>query len=109
MMPVRLQRKRTLGWRTPPGAIYIGRPTPYGNSYNIDAPHPVHGWPMSAAEAVALFERDLLALIEINDYATSLRLDALQGCDLLCWCKEGAPCHGDIWLREANNGRRRSR
>ena len=32
-MPERIQRKRTKGWRMPEGAIYVGRPTKWGNPY----------------------------------------------------------------------------
>lgn len=30
-MPARIQRSRAPGWRMPPGAIYVGRPTRWGN------------------------------------------------------------------------------
>lgn len=33
MMPQRIQRKRTKGWRMPEGAIYVGRPTKFGNPF----------------------------------------------------------------------------
>ena len=33
--PKRIQRKRAKGWRTPDGAIYVGRPTRYGNPFKI--------------------------------------------------------------------------
>lgn len=31
--PVRIQRKRTRGWRMPEGAVYVGRPTIFGNPF----------------------------------------------------------------------------
>ena len=31
--PQRIQRKRTKGWRMPEGAVYVGRPTKYGNPF----------------------------------------------------------------------------
>lgn len=34
-MPERIQRKRTKGWRMPEGAIYVGRPTKWGNPIQI--------------------------------------------------------------------------
>lgn len=34
-MPKRIQRKRTKGWKMPAGAIYVGRPTRWGNPYSI--------------------------------------------------------------------------
>lgn len=32
-MPVRVQRKRQTGWRMPEGAVYVGRPTKWGNPF----------------------------------------------------------------------------
>lgn len=32
-MPERIQRKRTKGWRMPEGAVYVGRPTKFGNPF----------------------------------------------------------------------------
>lgn len=31
-MPKRIQRERRKGWRMPEGAIYVGRPTKWGNA-----------------------------------------------------------------------------
>lgn len=31
--PKRIQRKRTKGWRMPGGAVYVGRPTVFGNPF----------------------------------------------------------------------------
>lgn len=35
-VPVRVQRRRTAGWRMPAGAVYVGRPTRWGNPYRHD-------------------------------------------------------------------------
>ena len=32
--PKRIQRKRTKGWRMPAGAVYVGRPTIFGNPFS---------------------------------------------------------------------------
>lgn len=32
-MPERIQRRRTAGWRMPEGAVYVGRPTRFGNPF----------------------------------------------------------------------------
>lgn len=32
-MPERIQRKRTAGWRMPEDAVYVGRPTRWGNPF----------------------------------------------------------------------------
>ena len=34
-MPLRIQRKRTKGWKMPGGAVYAGRPTKWGNPFVI--------------------------------------------------------------------------
>lgn len=34
-MPERIQRRRSKGWRMPEGAIYVGRPTKWGNPYTL--------------------------------------------------------------------------
>jgi hypothetical protein len=31
--PQRIQRRRTRGWRMPEGAVYVGRPTKFGNPF----------------------------------------------------------------------------
>lgn len=35
-MPQRLQRRRAKGWRMPRGAVYVGRPTKWGNPFTAD-------------------------------------------------------------------------
>ena len=33
--PKRIQRKRTKGWRMPDGAVYVGRPSRWGNPFSL--------------------------------------------------------------------------
>lgn len=41
-VPPRIQRQRTKGWRMPEGAVYVGRPTRWGNPFAVRrVPH----WP----------------------------------------------------------------
>lgn len=35
MSPQRIQRQRTKGWRMPEGAIYVGRPSRWGNPFKV--------------------------------------------------------------------------
>jgi len=44
----RIQRKRTKGWRMPEGAVYVGRPTKWGNPFALTG-----GW-QEAFRAVLL-------------------------------------------------------
>jgi hypothetical protein len=34
--PKRIQRQRAKGWRMPEGAIYVGRPSQWGNPFDLD-------------------------------------------------------------------------
>ncbi len=96
--PLRIQRRRAAGWRMPEGAVYVGRPTRWGN------PFPHNGTAASRAEVVAAY-RDLV------DTDPALRAAVrrhLAGRDLACWCPledaEGRrlPCHADVLLAVAN-------
>lgn len=87
--PRRIQRQRTKGWRMPAGAVYVGRPTRWGNPYTPAE----HG-----ASALDLYAEHLDAEIA----GERLDLEELRGRDLACWCAIGAPCHADVLLRRAN-------
>lgn len=99
--PHRIQRKRTKGWRMPAGAVYVGRPSRWGNPYRItDYRRSSKFEVLNSGRAVDSFERDLLAGmldITIDDVRRELR-----GKDLCCWCPPGKPCHADVLLRVAN-------
>lgn len=75
----------------PEGAIYVGRPTHWGN------PFPVSMY--DGAEAAMIAYREYVKTFpQITDAAKR----DLRGKDLACWCKEGEPCHADVLLELAN-------
>jgi hypothetical protein len=41
-VPIRVQRKRSKGWRMPADTIYVGRPGRWGNPFNFKSPD--HCW-----------------------------------------------------------------
>ena len=88
--PVRVQRRRSAGWRMPAGAVYVGRPTRWGNPWPVGE----HG----PAEAVARYRAWLLA----DPFRAAAARAELAGCDLACWCRLDAPCHADVLLQVAN-------
>ena len=94
--PKRIQRKRTKGWRMPEGAVYVGRPTRWGNDWTVAECG-------SNKEAVRRYITNF-----INDplrlaFAT-LIVTELAGKDLACWCRLDQPCHADVLLEIANGG-----
>lgn len=103
--PKRIQRRRTKGWKMPAGAIYVGRPTKWGNPFTVAC----YG---SAEKAVELFRRELCdeGRYFANDSAslagryTTLNdvRQQLRGKDLACWCPLDQPCHADVLLELAN-------
>ncbi len=108
MSPVRIQRKRTAGYRLPATATYVGRPTKYGNPFR---PGVTIGCPDNET-AVELYR----AWLEHGNTAPyphpgeTGRLEALReqvledaprglaGRDLACWCRETDSCHADVLL-----------
>lgn len=106
-MPERIQRQRTKGWRMPSGAIYIGRPTPYGNPYSIGSSHifrdvdsgqEFKGTVVDAKGSLAFFRK--YAVERLRENPDWLR--PLRGKTLACWCPLDTHCHGDILLELAN-------
>jgi len=89
MMAVRIQRKRTKGWRMPEGAVYVGRGSRWGNPYKVGTcliP--------DATSAVIAFAANLPLNMDFSE---------LRGKDLACWCPLDQPCHADVLLELANS------
>ena len=109
----------------PEGAVYVGRPTMWGNPYGVisvpecwvsesiasqwrNGPHWHTHWPdgqtwcyptkrEAATRAVELYS---LAVSTFEPDADSW--DQIAGRDLACWCPLDTPCHADVLLDLAN-------
>jgi hypothetical protein len=99
--PIRIQRKRSKGWKMPDNTIYVGRGSKFGNPFTVEN----HGRDM----AVKLFRNC------IKDNGSKLKFNAedveqLRGKNLACWCRTDQPCHADVLLELANlpNGPKRT-
>lgn len=92
--PKRIQRKRTKGWRMPVGAVYVGRPTKWGNSLQV-------GRDGSAAAVVEAYRKRIVGNIWTYPSKRDIQ-GALRGKDLACWCRLDQPCHADVLLEIAN-------
>ncbi|MFD5910293.1 DUF4326 domain-containing protein [Streptomyces massasporeus] len=118
--PTRIQRRRTKGWRTPTGAVYVGRPTRFGNPARIvRADHglvvqwgetggSVGVWP-NEAEARRYATEVYRSWISLPEQAEQFGLfrALLHGRDLTCWCPlpaDGQPdhCHAAVLLQLVN-------
>ncbi len=92
-MPKRIQRQRTKDWRMPEGAVYVGRPTTWGNPYVPSRPDAA-----CRAAAVAAYRRHVAEHYNLTDRARA----ELAGKNLACWCPLDQPCHADVLLEIAN-------
>lgn len=99
-MTMRVQRKRTKGWKMPPNTIYVGRPTPMGNPVRAGM---WRGY--TAADAVRDFKEWVEGDLSKRSFGKPPSMDeikALRGFDLACWCPLDQPCHADVLLALAN-------
>ena len=83
---------RHAGKRPHPTAVYIGRPSPWGNPFAV-------GKDGTREEVIARYIGHLQQNPELVD---RIRVE-LAGKDLVCWCAPAA-CHGDILLGIAAGG-----
>jgi hypothetical protein len=74
----------------PAGAVYVGRPTRWGNPFKVSE--------YGRADAVRRFDEYLRSMPE--DMLEQL-IAPLRGKDLACFCPLDAPCHADVLLRLA--------
>jgi hypothetical protein len=93
-MPKRLQQQRTKGWRKPENSIVVSRPSKWGNPFRVDAT-------MDRSTVVRLF-REWIAGDDPRAVKMRGEVGELRGKNLLCFCPEGGPCHGDVLLELAN-------
>ena len=90
-MPIRIQRKRTKGWKMPPNTVYVGRGSRWGNPY-------------SGKDAIKMYKEWLKRWKRENPKLWKEALGKLRGKNLACWCPLDKPCHADVLLELANEG-----
>lgn len=97
VIPTRVQRMRRKGWKMPPNTVYVGRPTKWGNPYQIKKPASKLD-AYSRINAIESYKIHLQRNPRIVEQAKS----ELKGKNLACWCKLDQECHADILLKIAN-------
>lgn len=102
----------------PEGAIYVGRPTKWGNPFAVVQMAPVMGlksaqptWAVVGGDVIVRFDsKDLAVANAVDRFRRWLRqnltseqwLKPLRGHDLACFCPLDQPCHADVLLEIAN-------
>lgn len=107
MKPVRVQLRRTKGWRMPANTVKVDRSTKWGNPLYVGM------WrDFTRADAVNGFsdwikgKQTINATRWGNGFGTEMAKAArkeLRGKNLACWCSLDEICHADVLLEIANS------
>jgi hypothetical protein len=120
--PVRIQRKRTKGWKMPKNAVDVTRSGKFGNPFRIGGffmmgdPFRDYGpFCMTYCEAAPEYADARFTQIKTNAEAVEWyrlyrkisplpqdMIAKLRGKNLACWCPLDQPCHADVLLELAN-------
>lgn len=83
--PVRIQRKRSRGWKMPENTVSVCRPGKWGNPFTFANSGRIHPAMRFACEVAPLLD-----------------VTPLRGKNLACFCPLDQPCHADVLLELAN-------
>jgi hypothetical protein len=111
--PIRIQRKRTKGWKMPENTVYVGRGTLWGNPFragvHYDHQHAVdlhREYFFSCVECRATSKQQERIYKEGGNFgqffAGAALVKHLAGKNLACWCALDQPCHAEVLLELAN-------
>ena len=105
-VPVRVQLKRTKGWRMPANTVKVDRTTKWGNPFVPGKPAP---FGPTKGEIVADKRHAYLlyrSLAPLNPKLVAEARGELAGKNLACWCGKENPyedaCHAAVLLEIAN-------
>lgn len=117
-LPVRVQRKRSKGWKMPDNTVYVGRGSRFGNPFRLSEDgfienytrwHTWEDWSytnnFSVKEVVELYEQWIDGQLRSNRLPMPPSwsdISNLKGKNLSCFCPLSEPCHADVLLRLAN-------
>ncbi len=112
MKLLRVQRKRTKGFKLPPNTVCVNRGTMWGNPFRV-------GDVIPTSLICILDPKDYEAFIAIEKiltnedavylfrkymvYELSEFIHVLKGKNVACFCKLSDACHGDVLLEWANS------
>lgn len=109
--PIRVQLRRTKGWRMPPNTVKVDRSTKWGNPWrvgDIGIPDAIEATRRFRAATIGFTSNGSFCAPAAHprSYIGSIIRDAprdLRGKNLACWCAPGEPCHADVLLDLANS------
>lgn len=110
--PIRIQLRRTKGWRMPENTIHVARPSKWGNPFVVSEKKIIPRKHAGGAYIAVPTVEDAVACYRIRltehrpDIAEAARRE-LRGKNLACFCPLPAPgapdlCHARVLLEVAN-------
>jgi len=110
----RIQRKRTKNWKMPRNAVYVGRPSQWGNPFSTlkaKSSEPLDSGFMVAVYKMWLNNELVPSIAKLFKGGTKVPAPPekaaiqakLQGKHLVCWCSLDNACHADVLLAVAND------
>lgn len=124
MKPIRIQRKRTKGWKMPENTIYVGRNNselgvgPFSNPFKIGCFYKIgNGGNYGMTWCMCIDEKYANGFTKVIDNAHAVEMfkeyiskyplskeniEKIRGKNLACWCTLDKPCHADELLKIAN-------
>lgn len=104
--PLRIQRKRTAGWRKPEGAVCVTRPGVFGNPFETAAAFGLWlaggGVTVNDLKSFLPFNDESLHCLALKRAEILKRLPELRGKHVVCFCSPEQDCHADVLARLAN-------
>ena len=115
-MPVRVQRKRTKGFKLPNNTVCVNRGTKWGNPFKVgdsllNLPVVVHNRIRFTDEESEfglitneIAKKAYTIYLHHHCHGQSIMssIDELKGKNLACFCSLNEPCHADVLLQFAN-------
>lgn len=103
MKPIRIQLKRSKGWRLPSNTVVVSRPSHWGNDFKVGSRYFNYETKevltvKDRADAVRLFTNQLWFC---HGFQREIKRE-LRGKNLACWCPLDQRCHADVLLKIAN-------
>ena len=95
-MPQRIQRKRTAGWKAPANTLNVTRPGRHKNQHYITSE-------VLREDSIFLFRVDLDVMEREEPEKYRALINEVRDADyVMCWCSLDVACHGDVWIKRAN-------
>ncbi len=116
MKPIRVQRKRTKGFKLPENTVCVTRGTAYGNPFKVGEIYRIDWeYPCIASGNSTQFVKGELVFIKDNRMAVDYfekwinvmpfsadEIEFIKRKNLACFCALDKPCHADVLLKIAN-------